>query len=406
MRMLLAGLGLCLSGCYVTGQVAPGVLRDAGDHLGGPAVLRGEGSRVLLEPGTMVRARLADGDRTGWVEASTLRATPEGLMVGEPLPAAAVAEVKVTDLDRREVELLRETAPSGGRVGQSWRFTGQYQLQAPGPEAFAWARRFSERALAEGKRGGRWQLSTSSGWELFRQRPPLEARNLVEAGSPTAAFAPGFRWSEVSQLELRSLDPFFSAMTVPLFPFAMLAVAMDEKGTNRVISATEGEGEGSAPMLTWSGPDSRPLFTGRARRRAIVQALATVDAQSTLGGDLSSGLAVGLRFHNFYEFAVVGRGLSLRAGPDGRRSGLLAMGAQLGLHVDGEGDGRFAFSLGMEVAGGRDATAVQFKWGPRLGLGGSLFLTISPLNVSILRLGRDEQSVARFVSSLELGGTL
>ena len=64
MRLALAALLCLLGGCYVTEQVAPGVLRDAGDNLGRPRRLRGDGSTVLLEPGTMVRARLTGGSET------------------------------------------------------------------------------------------------------------------------------------------------------------------------------------------------------------------------------------------------------------------------------------------------------------------------------------------------------
>jgi hypothetical protein len=408
MRFPLLVAAWCLGGCYATGQVAPGALQDA-SGLTGPRLLAG--SSVLLEPGTMVRARLKDGGHTAWMEASGLNVSSEGMRLSDSLSVSDVAEVKVNGLDPGELALLRETAPPGGEVGRTWRFSDQYQLKAPGPEAVAWARRFSARALAAGKTGGRWQLSRGENW-FFHRPQELEARHLVEAGSPGAAFAPGFRWNQVEAIELRSLDPVQSAMTVPLFPVVMLGYWLFSDDMERASSPTGGEGEGTPPMLTWSEPAARPLFTAQAHRRSMVQALAAVDVQGTHGGDLASGLSVGLRCRNLYEFALVGRGLSL-AGPGGSRAGLLAIGASMGLHVDGDGDPGFAFHLGLEVVGGSSRpseTVVQLKWGPRLGLGKSLFLTVAPINLSILSTPATATqpgwSVARIVSSLELGGTL
>lgn len=399
-----------LPGCYFTSQVPPGTLRAAGEGLTGPLLLRSPDSTVLLEPGTMVRAHLADGGRTGWVEASNLRVTADGLMLGEPLRVSEVAEVKVADLDAAQVQLLRETAPTGGQLAQSWRFGGWYQLKAPAPEALAWARRFSERALAQGKAGGLWQLSTESGWERFDQRRAIAAQNLVEASGPESAFAPGLRWHQVSELEVRSLSPEFAAVSVPLFPIVLVFMALDSEGASRITSPTEGQAEGTLPMLTWSDPRARPLFTDQARRRAVIQGLATLDTQGTLGGDLAAGLSVGMRFRNAYEITAVARGISL-AGPE-TRSAIYALGFGMGLHVDGDGDPGFAFSLGFDVTGTpgpSSPTAIQFKWGPRLGLGRSLFLTVSPLNLGILASKDGDgriSSVARVVASLELGGTL
>lgn len=405
---LLAATWL-LGGCYFTSQVPPATLRAAGDGLIGPRLLRGPDETALLEPGTMVRARLHGGSYTGWVEAGALRTSAEGLLLGEPLRVAEVRALEVSDLDKREVQLLHETAPAGGSVGQSWRFSGRYQLKAPAPDAFAWARRFAERATAEGKAGGTWRMERGMLADIFDERAPVDAGDLMDVRDPGAAFAPGIRWRDVDQLELRSLSPEFSALTVPLWPLAVAFLALDGVESRRMTSATDGEPEGTLPMLTWNDPAARPLFTGRARRRAVVQPLATLDAQATPGGDLASGLSVGARFRNFYEMAVVGRGLALNGA--GQRTGLLTAGFFMGLHVDGElAETGLAFALGAEVTGNASgATAVQLKWGPRLALGGGLFLTVSPFNVAGLSLpGPDGQNstVTRVVSSLELGGTL
>jgi hypothetical protein len=237
------------------------------------------------------------------------------------------------------------------------------------------------------------------------------------AGDPRpgggARSAPGVRWSEARRFELRSLEPGWSALTIPFFPFVLLAAKLDPDGFSRAGSPTDGEGEGAPPLRMWADRPTQPLFTGAARRRAIVQGLATADVQGTYRGDLAAGLALGLRFRNFYELSVVGRPLSI-AGVDheGGRANVMAFGGSMGLHVDPDGDGRLAFYLGIEVVGTHgplSVSAFQLKWGPRLGLGHALFLTASPLNLANLQVsgaGQPSWALNRVVSSVELGGTL
>jgi hypothetical protein len=120
-----------------------------------------------------------------------------------------------------------------------------------------------------------------------------------------------------------------------------------------------------------------------------------------------------MRFANFYELSLVGRPLSLAgAGADGTRANVMAFGGSMGLHVDPDGDSRLAFFVGLELVGTHvpvPVTAIQLKWGPRLGLGRGLFLTISPLNLAAVQVGGAGQpgwTLRRVVTSLELGGTL
>jgi hypothetical protein len=309
------GLAACLlAGCYATGQVTPQALRQVAGHLDGPRLVQGE----RLEPTTMIRAELADGVRTGWFEAGSVRVSAEGLMVGEP------------------------------------------RLTVPG-------------------------LS-----------------------------APGVHWSEVRNFELRSLAPGWSALTVPFFPFVLLAAKLDPDGLDRAGSPTDGEGERGPPMRLWSEQPTQPLFTGRARRRAVMQGLATADVQGSYRGDFASSLSLGVRFQSFYEAAFVARPLSIAGvDRDGGRANVMAFGGSMGLHADPDGDGRLAFYLGVEAVGASSpvsAFAVQLKWGPRFGLPHGLFLTVSPLNLTNVQVGgtaaRPSWKLNRVVSSIELGGTL
>jgi hypothetical protein len=301
-----------LAGCYATGEVTTQALRAVPAGLEGPRLVQGE----RLDPGTMIRADFADGSRTGWFAAADLRVSTEGLMVGDPRPAA------------------------GARA------------------------------------------------------------------------APGVHWSEVRGFHLRSLAPGWSALTVPFFPFVLLASKADPDGFTRAASLTEGESTQPPPPRLWSEAPSRPLFTSGARRRFAVRGVATADVQASYRGDLSAGLTAGLRFQDFYELAFVSRSLSIAGtDPDGGRSNVVAFGGAMGLHVDPDGDGRFAFYLGGEVVGTSrpfPVSAIQLKWGPRFHLGHHLFLTISPLNPSQMWVAGPARSwrLERVVSSIELGGAL
>src|SRR4051794_34088140 len=164
-----------LAGCYATGAVTTQALRAVPARLEGPRLVQGE----RLDPGTMIRADFTDGSRTGWFGAYDLRVSAEGLMVGEPRPAAG------------------------------------------------------------------------------------------------ARSAPGVHWSEVRGFELRSLAPGWSALTVPFFPFVLLASKFDPEGFDRAGSPTERQGEREPPVRTWSEAPTRPLFTGGARRRAMIKGVAT-----------------------------------------------------------------------------------------------------------------------------------
>jgi hypothetical protein len=226
--------------------------------------------------------------------------------------------------------------------------------------------------------------------------------------------APGVHWSEVRDFQLRSLSPEVSALAVPFFPYVLLVGSLDPHAFDEITSATEGNGEGDPPLRLWSDAPTRPLFTGRARRRAIVQGLAVADVQATYRGDFATGLAAGLRLQDFWEFSFVARPLSI-AGvePGGGRTNVIAYGGSMGLHIDGDADARFAFYLGIEVVGVKkpgEIVSGQLKWGPRLGLGHGLFLTVSPLNYLLLDVagtaGRPDWTLRRVVSTFELGGTL
>jgi hypothetical protein len=231
---------------------------------------------------------------------------------------------------------------------------------------------------------------------------------------PGARSATGVRWSEARAFQLRSLSPELSALSIPMFPYVLLIGSLDKHAFDRVLSPTDGEGEGAPPLRLWSEAPTRPLFTFGARRRAVVQALAVADVQGTYRGDFATGLAIGGRFQNVWEFSFVARPLSI-AGVEagGGRANVMAYGGSMGMHIDGDADARFALYLGIEVIGTSkpgEIVSGQLKWGPRFGLRHGLFVTVSPLNYMKVDVAatpdRPAWTLGRVVTTVELGGTL
>jgi hypothetical protein len=368
----------------------------------------------------MVRGHLAGGEATDWLEARSLRVCPEGLVAGPGLPVSKVSSVMVTGLDEREVRLLTESAPSDGRLAKPLRRARAYELIAPGPgAAMLWANRFASRALSEGKRGGTWHLERDIsvgdlvlGTGDLREVTVDAGLLLDSARSPTATFAPGMRWEKLSAIELRYFDPVSSALVVPLFPFVLLGAWLDKAGVDQAMSPGMA-GYGQNSMIAWSAPpaEGATLFTASARRRAIIKVLGSADVGATFKGDLAAGGTLGVRFRNFYELSLVGREVSWNGAGTGRSNSMVG-GAAIGLHVDGDGDPRFAFAFGADISGSRGATSltlVTLKWGPRFGLGDSLFVGVSPLNLSVLTAsipGGVRYHATTFMSIVEVGGAL
>ena len=81
----------------------------------------------------------------------------------------------------------------------------------------------------------------------------------------------------------------------------------------------------------------------------------------------------------------------------------------MGLHIDRDGDPRFAFYLGVEFLGSRGAHAEEMAslvLGPRIGLGHRVFLAVPIGTGAIYRNDEDGASVghgARFFGGLQVG---
>jgi hypothetical protein len=267
--------------------------------------------------------------------------------------------------------------------------------------------------VAERRNAGTWKLGRAGALEelacsTYPGTLRVDAAVLAAAPGPEVTFAPGIRWAKAASLEVRALDPVGSALLVPLFPLLILGAALDDDGVDDAMGSSPSE-SWFPTIQTWTAPArDRPLFTFSARRRHIVRALATADGSASYRGDFTAGASVGARFGDFFEIAAVVRRLSVaQASVDGTRAGVTAGGLAMGLHVDGDANPRFAFYLGAEVVGREGAVAGTFKWGPRFGLGPSLFAGVYPLGFSLLEVSRHDGSelrASRVVSQIEVGG--
>jgi hypothetical protein len=370
---------------------------------------------VLFDAQTMVRAR-PGGAPTPWFQAGDLRLVPAGLMAGAGLPAAAVEFATVTEIGERQLGLLREVAPPGGRVEPRWGHDG-YDLRTRDPkESMAWAMRFATRAGQESLPAGTWQLRRrgilSALIDLEGHSAVVSGQTLRQAADMKApAFAPGVPLGQGGALEVHYFDPLSSAVMVPLFPVALVWMLVDPAGFDR--SMNDESSVESPPVLAWEmDQGSAPLFSAAARRRSIVKVEPLIEGAASLRGDWDAGAALGVRFRNFYEFALGVRRVSWAqlAADGGRRVGNLPSFA-LGVHVDSDADPRFAFYLGAEVAANSAParmTVATLKWGPRFGWGDRLFITVSPLSVTTMIVtdpGAD-RSRTTVSTSLELGAAL
>jgi hypothetical protein len=410
MRQLLVIIPalLAAASCYNTQSLSVRDFRALGRRLRDTAsVTTTHGGRLGLDAQATVRVGIRDTGYSDWVSAGHLHVTDEALFLEAPVADADIVAAVANNLDDREVELLTQMAPPGGQclaetgpTGHAFRLTARSEgTLVPWLERFAVAQRRAGATLGMWWVETRepaflWGKHTKTAWLLFDQ----------VGGQPSArpVLAYGAPWSEVEWIDVNYLDSLYSTLAIPLFPLAMQDKDNGHQGpTSRLAEF---------PKRLWPDAQPEPLFTGNARRRAIVKLVAGARGGVTDAGDGSLDGSLALRFLNFFEVGGVVRRISLASDAvEPSRQSATLFGLATGLHIDRDGDPRFAFFLGVEALGRRGADAVEMLslvLSPRIGLGHRVFLAVPIGTASIHRKNDAGVSVghgARLFAALQVG---
>ena len=416
-RQSLAMLGAVLLGvpaCYETVAVSQQDFRRLGSGLATPQPLAtAKGKRMKFDAQTKLRVRTTDGGATEWVSAGDVLISEEGLRFEEGIKGVDLARASVQGLAPDGRKALADLAPPLARVETSSdrREGDEYLLTTARPsQLLPWVSRFVAGQDAAGAEVGRWGFEEKPPpfWAGRPARsfglPPEELRQPL-AGTEPVVLARGVRWPQVASFEVNYLDPVVTASMVPasvaLWPLALLASHDNGEASDRNSSF------GESPKLLWRASQGaeQPLFVAQARRRAIVKVLASAGGGVIHRGDVFTPAVLGLRFLDFYEAAaVVGELWPHGEGSLGSRVSLV--GFTFGLHIDGDGDPRFAFYAGFEgvgVWGRHDVALLSLLLGPRFGLGSLGFVEVIPLGLSGWGIP-ETSSGLRLLTIVRMGG--
>jgi hypothetical protein len=338
----------------------------------------------------LVRLTLVDGGGTDWVSAGDLVVSKEAIFFEVGITSREIAGVTVSSLSPAQLERLKAVAPQGGRLTSEPELDREsFRLTAMSPgDLIPWISRFvfQQRALDE----------TEGVWFFERQRRSfldsskrnqrtfsVSFRHLtrpVSAGDQVLITS-GALWGKVQSVEINTLDTFYSALAIPFFPVALLFSPKNEGRAS----------EAQPPLVTTSAKEAwpvdsasiQPLYSLQGRRRAIVKVLGGVDGGATSNGDWFSSVTVGVRLWKMLDCAFIARELSLAPASSGNsRKAYPLVGAAGGLHIDSDGDARFALYFGLEVLEGRSAQMASLVLAPRFGFRGAPFYVAVPLGVT------------------------
>jgi hypothetical protein len=380
MRRLLVTVTVlfALPSCYITEGVRGQDLRALGHRLADRARVRTTaGASLGFDAQASVRVGISDTGQSDWIGAGHLYVTDDALFLEAPIDTADIAAAIANNLDDGEVVLLRQMAPPGGQcvaeagaTGHAFRLTATpASTLLPWIEAFVIARRQAGAAL------GTWWVETRepvllwgkrvrTAWLLFDRLGPRPAGRLVLAyGAP---------WGELTRIQVNHLDPVISALTIPAFPLLLL---LRPRNNGREETAW---GVADFPKRIWPDADPQPLFSPSGRRRAVVKLVAETGGGVTNAKDWFADGSLRLRFLDFFEVGGLIREVSLASdGKHPQRQSTPLVGLAAGLHIDGDGDPRFAFYLGFEFLGGRGgAQMLSLVLAPRIGLGRGVFVAV------------------------------
>lgn len=417
-------VSILASGCYATTQIPQEQIATIQRPLSAPKEVGG-GAR--LGPSTEVRARLADGSVTPWVQAGALAVAKDGLVSGRSFPLATATEATIAPGAAGAAEMLAATAPPGGDVKAA--DGGALRVRVADPRLLLpWVVAYANGAAT---------LNQPAGWISFRAHGQWRSEWLP--GTRLAAVAPasyaglqvaeGIPWRDVAALEVHNLEPVGTALAVIGAPVAagvmalslvaataavadgddptpalQLGAATAAATAHAVETADAGADTGGAPvrrladrpavLVTAEGPAgtvaATPLFTGAARRRDAVKLVLAGEAGVTNDGMGTGAVGAGLRVADFIELTARVRALRYDDRSTDPYAGdtqagsvpiSLLYGARLAFHIDGDGDRRAACVLGGELLSGMgpDGSSLyqgSLILGPRFGMTEKSFVSL------------------------------
>ena len=379
------------SGCWNTRWVKPNDFRSLGGSLDDTRPITSvQGEHFEVDGQMLVRMTLADGGGTDWLSAGDLFVSKEAIYFEAGITSGEIARATVSNLSAVQVERLKAVAPPGGQVTSELEPNREnYHLAAPSPaDLIPWISRFVVQQRAQDETEGFWSFERRprSFLDSSKARQRTFSVSFSQLAKPLSVddqvvITRGVLWSQVQSVEINALDTLHSALSIPLFPVALLFHPTNQGRESEALPSVLATSAKEAWPV--NGASIQPLYTLQGRRRAIVKVLGGVDGGATSNGDWFSSASIGVRLLKMMDCAVVARELSLSptSSGDSRKTSALFGGAG-GLHIDSDGDPRFAFYVGFEILQGRAARMASLLLGPRFGLRGAPFFLSVPLGVT------------------------
>lgn len=349
-----------------------------------------QGEHVEVDGQMLVRVTLADGGSSDWVSAGDLSTSKEAIFFEAGISRREIASVTVSNLSLAQIDRLRALSPPGGRLTPEPKRDGEsYRLEVTSPvDLIPWISRFVVQQRSHDEPEGLWsferqrrsfldsskrnQRTFSVSFSRLATSVSADDQVLITRGAP---------WDQVQSVEINTMDPFYSALAIPLFPVALLFSSKNQgrapEGLYSIVATSTKE--------AWlvDAQSVQPLYSLQGRRRAIVKVIGGVDGGASSKGDWFSSATVGVRLWKMLDCAFVARELSLSPGASGtRRNAHRVLGAAGGLHIDADGDPRFAFHFGFEILESRTARMTSLVLGPRFGFRNAPLYLALPLGVT------------------------
>jgi hypothetical protein len=379
------------SGCWNTRWVRPDDFRALGGSLDDSRPITSvHGEHVETDGQMLVRLTLVDGGDTDWVSAGDIFVSKEAVYLEAGTTSREIAGVTVTGISPIQLERLKGVAPVGGQLTSELEADRErYRLAAKSPaDLIPWISRFVVQERSLDQTDGLWSFEK-------RRRSFLDSstRNQRTFGvsfshlsrpvsaSDQVVITRGVLWSTVQSVEINTLDTLYSALAIPLFPVALLFGPKNQGRASQAVPSIVARSSKEAWPV--DGTNLQPLYSLQGRRRAIVKVVGGVDGGVTSKGDWFSSAMVGVRLWKMLDCAFVARELSLStASAVDQRRAFPLVGAAGGLHIDSDGDPRFALYLGFEILEGRSAQMTSLVLGPRFGSRRLPYYLAVPLGVT------------------------